>query len=331
MSDSVIEKNNPQNQESEQLPGERLRIAREKIGLSCEDVAVHLKLNAEKIHLIEQGDVSNLAAPVYVAGYLRAYAKLVGLPGEKIVADFSALSRMVTPSMDPSTSPASGNYGYVDSGRSARGSKKSQNRLSLMTVGLLIVLVIAAVAYFVIVDNRSQNNTAARSENKPFLSDLKDGTASSETENSDAIGGVDNKGIEQSSSMDGATVENDQTSDKRIDDADKQNSLALGLQNADVQKTEEESAKQDITSGDQKHSVLVFNFREDSWIEVSDASGKRLIYRLGKSGTTKTVWGIAPFSVRLGYMPGVDIRFNGNEFDLSEYGDRRKVLLKIGG
>ena len=77
--------------------------------------------------------------------------------------------------------------------------------------------------------------------------------------------------------------------------------------------------------------MLVFTFREDSWIEVSDASGKKLMYRLGKSGTTNTVWGIAPFSVQLGYLPGVDIRFNGNEYDLSTYGNRRRVLLKIGG
>ena len=80
-------------------PGKSLRRSREACGFTVEEVAAHLKLGVEKIESLERGEVSSIAAPVFVAGYLRAYAKLVGLPGDEIVAGFNALTEMDSPSL----------------------------------------------------------------------------------------------------------------------------------------------------------------------------------------------------------------------------------------
>jgi len=63
---------------------------------------------------------------------------------------------------------------------------------------------------------------------------------------------------------------------------------------------------------------------------VRDAQGESLVYRLGKSGTRSVVKGVAPFTVQLGYVQGVDILYNGAAYDLSQYANRRSVRLRIG-
>ena len=72
-------------------PGEKLQQAREARQLSVADVSANLKLSAEKIRALEEGEVEGLAAPVFIAGYLRAYAKLLELPEDEVLNDFAHL------------------------------------------------------------------------------------------------------------------------------------------------------------------------------------------------------------------------------------------------
>ena len=72
------------------------------------------------------------------------------------------------------------------------------------------------------------------------------------------------------------------------------------------------------------------SFTADSWVEVEDARGQRLVYDLGKAGTTRSVIGVAPFNVQLGYVQGVVISYNGAAYDLSRFAGRRSVRLHIG-
>lgn len=61
--------------------GMRLRLAREKAGLSVEQVAQQLKLPIAIVQAMERDDWARLGAPVYVRSYLGGYLRLVGLPG----------------------------------------------------------------------------------------------------------------------------------------------------------------------------------------------------------------------------------------------------------
>lgn len=54
-----------------------------------------------------------------------------------------------------------------------------------------------------------------------------------------------------------------------------------------------------------------FVFSADSWIDVRDASGTRLVYELGRRGTTRTLRAEAPLNVFLGYADGVEVRIEG--------------------
>jgi cytoskeleton protein RodZ len=65
-------------------PGARLKSAREAQSLNLDKVAAQLHLSNEMLRALEADDYDNLPARVFVVGYLRNYARLVGLPAEAI-------------------------------------------------------------------------------------------------------------------------------------------------------------------------------------------------------------------------------------------------------
>jgi cytoskeleton protein RodZ len=78
----------PDSPDSAAGAGERLKLAREKAGLSVEKVAKDLYLDTRIIQAIEVNHFNELGAPVYAKGYLKKYAKLVGLTEEEILTQY---------------------------------------------------------------------------------------------------------------------------------------------------------------------------------------------------------------------------------------------------
>jgi cytoskeleton protein RodZ len=72
-------------------PGELLRQAREKAGLSPDQVAKDMLLDTRIVRAIEVDRFSEVGAPVYAKGYLRRYAKLVGVAESSVLASYDAL------------------------------------------------------------------------------------------------------------------------------------------------------------------------------------------------------------------------------------------------
>lgn len=66
------------------LPGQRLKAAREEAGLALADVAERLRLSTSIVKALEADDYERLPGAAFVKGYLRNYAKLVGLPADDI-------------------------------------------------------------------------------------------------------------------------------------------------------------------------------------------------------------------------------------------------------
>jgi cytoskeletal protein RodZ len=64
--------------------GERLRAAREKEGVSLEDVAAQTRIPLRHLQSIETADWDNLPAPTYTVGFAKSYAAAVGLDRNEI-------------------------------------------------------------------------------------------------------------------------------------------------------------------------------------------------------------------------------------------------------
>lgn len=69
--------------------GERFRAAREARGLSLSDVAEQIRIRSVYLGAIEDENWTAIGAPVYTRGFLRTYARFLGLDPEEVVGEFN--------------------------------------------------------------------------------------------------------------------------------------------------------------------------------------------------------------------------------------------------
>jgi cytoskeleton protein RodZ len=93
--------------DSQQEPGESLRQAREAAGLTTKDVANSLNLVLSNIESIEANQYENMNAGIFTRGYVKNYARFLGLDADALVA-----------AADVRLKGASHNSGKDDSARS---------------------------------------------------------------------------------------------------------------------------------------------------------------------------------------------------------------------
>lgn len=73
-------------------PGEKLKSARESLGLSIWDVASQLYLSERVIQALEEDDYHDgLPVRAFVRGYVQSYSKLLNLPPEGMLAEFDSM------------------------------------------------------------------------------------------------------------------------------------------------------------------------------------------------------------------------------------------------
>src|SRR5690606_33473732 len=73
-------------------PGEALRVAREARGWLKSDVAMQLHLSTDALTHLETGEFDKLPGLIFARGYVRAYAKLLGLDQNQLVHDFDVMT-----------------------------------------------------------------------------------------------------------------------------------------------------------------------------------------------------------------------------------------------
>jgi cytoskeleton protein RodZ len=69
--------------------GERFRAAREARGMSLSQVGEQIRIRPVYLAAIEDENWSTIGAPVYIRGFLRTYARFLGIDPEEAVAAFN--------------------------------------------------------------------------------------------------------------------------------------------------------------------------------------------------------------------------------------------------
>jgi cytoskeletal protein RodZ len=119
--------------------GEEFRSAREARGLSLSDVAERLHIRSVYLAAIEDDDWHVIGAPVYVRGFMRTYARFLGLDPESAVARFSAAVPPGTPAAStPRQTPAP-----------APGEKRAADSTTPSLAAILSIVVAIAAVLFV--------------------------------------------------------------------------------------------------------------------------------------------------------------------------------------
>jgi cytoskeletal protein RodZ len=72
--------------------GETFRQAREARGFALSDVSEQIHIRSVYLNAIENEDWASIGAPVYTRGFLRTYARFLGLDAEAIVARYNEIA-----------------------------------------------------------------------------------------------------------------------------------------------------------------------------------------------------------------------------------------------
>lgn len=116
--------------------GERFRAAREARGLSLSDVAEQIRIRTVYLSAIEDENWKAIGAPVYVRGFLRTYARFLGIDPEEAVAAFNGAQ--------PATASAAG---AAATERQAPETGARRGSTLVWVAAAVAVLLIAFVVY----------------------------------------------------------------------------------------------------------------------------------------------------------------------------------------
>jgi len=327
--DETISENAPQ--ASVELPGRRLREQRESSHLNLEEVAHHLRLDAQLIKALEADDYSQLPSAAYICGYLRSYARLLKLPENEIVQAYNHGEQI--------------NAALIPSSVSIQPKKTAKTGL-LKTVVVIVFVVLVAGGLYLISDKfdffrtgRSQKSsqltvppavtTAPEQESKVSAP-----APESEPQTPEAPAPDTQQPAQPPVKVEpGKTVvENLPTPKSTITNAPapetKPQEVAPAGQTTQAHQVNPTAQQQN--SSPVNTAQLHIHCNADSWVEVTDNTGKRLLYRLVEKNSDLNLDGEPPFTILLGNAPEVQVFYDGKEFDHTRYHRDDVAYFKIG-
>ncbi|MEO6952449.1 MAG: helix-turn-helix transcriptional regulator [Polyangia bacterium] len=140
--------------------GHSLRQARLKAGRSLDDIARVTKISSANLEHLEAGDRASLPAEVFVCGYLRAYARELGLDADECVARYRTVEvvhpcdsepELVAPvaivSADPDEAPGFGLRlgARLQAMIDGQGGNGTEGRVPSYALVVLLVVLVATI------------------------------------------------------------------------------------------------------------------------------------------------------------------------------------------
>lgn len=299
--------------------GERLRIAREQMGLSQQNVAERLCLKLSTVRDLEEDKTPADLASTFLRGYIRSYARLVHVPEEELLPMMEKQAPVRAAKVAPMRGFALG-----------KRRKKRDGWLMIFTWLVVFVVVGLTGAWW------WQNHKAAQ-DDLVSLSDS-NGAAGDDSSQSIALEGIDNSASEpapQSAATDPAAAAAPVTNSSANNaasapapaatpDAAAQANTVVSPSQAPVETTSPTPAPLPTASADVSQpagdpNALVMNFTNDCWLEVTDAAGKKLFSGIQRSGGKLSLAGTAPYRLKIGAPAAVQIQYQGKPVDLSRF------------
>ncbi len=71
--------------------GRSLKELRERLGIDLKAISMETKINLKILEAIEAEDIARLPAPVYLKGFLKAYARVLHLDAQKLIEGYFQL------------------------------------------------------------------------------------------------------------------------------------------------------------------------------------------------------------------------------------------------
>ncbi|MFJ5433608.1 cytoskeleton protein RodZ [Pectobacterium sp. CHL-2024] len=309
------------------LPGERLREARERLGLTQQTIAERLCLKITTVRDIEDGTTPADLAPTFLRGYIRSYAKLVHLPEDELL-----------PSVDKQAIPKTISVSPMQSFSLKKSRKKRDGWL--MTITWLVVLVVLGLtgAWWwqnhqaqqaeinSMVDHASSMQAQTEGQSVPLMNNSapqETATPGSATAPVSTPVDLSATGSETPSTPSSASTPSAAPSSQSPSHANAAQPAGSAQPAGDVLLGAGAVAPAAGTVAETNPApaahALVMTFTADCWLEVTDASGKKLFSGMQRNGGTLNLDGQSPYKLKIGAPAAVQIQFQGKPVDLSRF------------
>nr|WP_274600709.1 RodZ domain-containing protein [Ectothiorhodospira mobilis] len=303
-----------------------MREAREAAGLSREAVADRLHLHPMTLAALEEDRFDVLPEPPYVRGYLRGCAKVLEMDPEALLEAFRACGQPAGPEEAHPPGPV---RGRIEPPRGLRGFRPGP--LWVIVLGAILALAVAG-AWSLLTGGGADEGAPASDgmtgdqgrEEAPAIAD--DGPGSGVS--SPAAAPLPEALRVQASGAGGdpAATPGDtgDTGAGQVPGSEGPGSGGNTRRDEAVENvTDPEDAARATAPGhgDREGEVppgpgrLRLVFREDCWVQITDADGEDLLSGLIRAGREHRLEGEAPIRVFLGNAPGVELTFNGRRVD----------------
>ena len=318
-------------------PGETLRQARENNGWTLAEVALKLNLTVSSLSNLEAGAFDKLPGHTFARGYIRAYAKLLGMDQAALVHEF-----------DVYTGTDSTGSSVHSLGRIEEPVRVSHTILRIVSLLLLLAVIGGGFLWW-------QDQTSMRAKDLVGLT-----PEHVEVEGADGTTQIHPLDEPEDQAVAEAKTEGDAAVPvEPADDQTGATALALpGVPEAPVAvapapATPAPAAQTAPTptpvtpvapasvaapaapvteaapavAGAGKVGV---QYTADCWTQVTDANGKVLFGGLKRKGDNLEVSGKPPLSLRLGYARGAQVTYNGQAVDVAPFTSGETARLKLG-
>ena len=283
-------------------PGQLLSEACKKAGMSASDIAERMNLKPAVIESIDRNDFDSLPDAIFVRGYLKAYARIVGLKPESVLEAYDLLGGKELDSLDMQSF-------------SKRTSRERSNSLIMWLTYLIILVSLGFVVLWWWQKYQSHNeplkdvepqsySEMETSQPKPVAIDVKP-TA------------LDVRNAEDSKQEPEALPAED-----ILPPSDSLAQHPTAVDAEPVLASESEPVAKPLAE-------VVLTFNHDCWIRVEDASGE--VVAEGVKTPTRVVrfQGQAPFKAIFGLPSAVQVEYQGEPMAFDVKDPTRPLRLTI--
>ena len=299
------------------LPGAILAAERERQGLGAADIAQRLHMSVWQVEALEAGNYAKLPRGPFLRGFVRNYAKFLGVPADDLLARLADAAprdpapRIVVPSQNIRFDPLSD--------RMANPYVKAAGIASLV-----IALGFAAMYWWVFIRHAAPVAATRKPEASPALSTS---PAPSPAPVVSAPQAEPRKTIATAPTPEPPkTIATAPTPEPPKAQPPK-TAAEPPTPAAEPAKPTLAMALARPVASSESGSVLRFRFTGKSWVEIRDARGRVLMTGLNDPGSETEVSGKPPFKVVVGNAPEVRMFFNDREFDLEPH--MREAVARV--
>lgn len=298
--------------------GELLRLAREKTGLSPGDVAARLRMGLKQVRALEEDDYSALPKGTFLRGFVRNYAKVVGIKPEQALALLEQThqaavaikaSAVVMPSQQNISVPTPG-------GEIAK--PRARVFAAAVFVGVLFIVV-----WWWWENVRPYRAEGGRPKSIAEETAVSVPIAVPES----AFSGV-TSGAFVAQGNNAVLPALSQTEPPRSASNPVSPTVPAEATFATPLLAEIASATgAGLRVGN--NGVLGLTFSDKSWVQVVDATGTTVLDRVFRSGEAEELTGRAPFVVVIGNAQATRLAYNGKEIDLAPHTSSAVARLTV--